>query len=231
MKLFFFTAVDRNPVYRREAEILIASGKKYGRDIHLFDIPDSEIWNRYKVKLIASSDLPEADKYIYLDGDTVLTCHGDWESDECSGVADALYCWPDERIKHTQGFMRNHTLCIGEGMGFHYVHNLWQEMGLPIWCNSGVTVLKAEDRLPFTDIWREWMIDIDNHCEKGFMVGDEAPLMFARQIYGLPLLPPRFNGLCKWQPIYDWHVLIHADGNVSGEKRIPYNEAVEKVLK
>lgn len=229
MNLYFFTAADKNPVYRREAEILIASGKKYGREIHFYDIPDGRIWNRYKVELI-SSKLPDADKYIYLDSDTVLTCHGDWEAEECNGVADALYCWPDQRIKHTQGFMRNHTTCIGEGKGFDYIDDLWRQYDLPIWCNSGVTVLKAEDRLPFCKLWKEWMVDIDNHCQKRYMVGDEAPLMFARHIYVLPLLPPRFNGLCKWQPINDWHVLIHADGNVSGKDRIPYIEAVKKVM-
>jgi hypothetical protein len=229
MNLYFFTAVDRNPAYRREADILIASGKKYGRDIHLYDIPDGEVWNRYKVKLIAS-ELPAADRYIYLDGDTVLTCRGDWEAGDCQGVSDILYFCPELRDKHTKAFIRNHTVLDGDPGAYEYILKIWREMNFPIWCNSGVVVLDAGTRLPFTTVWQKWMDRIDAHCDKGMVVGDEAPCMFARQEFGLPFLPQRFNGLCKWQPIYDWHVLIHADGNVGGAKRIPYNNAVEKVL-
>ena len=230
MKLFFFTAVDKNPVYRKEADILIASGKKYGRDIHLYDIPDSEIWNRYKVKLLASG-LPEADRYIYLDGDTVLTCHGDWEADDCQGVSDVLYYMTEpDRHKHTHSFIKNHTLLDGDPGAYEYILGLWRQMDCPIWPNSGVVVLDDEIRLPFTAIWQKWMDQVDSHCDKGQVVGDEGPCMFARQEFGLPFLPQRFNGLCKWQTIYDWHVLIHADGNVGGEKRIPYDDAVAKVL-
>jgi len=231
MNLFFFTAADDDPVYRLKTEILITSGKKYGRDIHLFDIPKDQAWNRYKPKLINSLDLPGVDKYIYLDSDTVLTGPGDWESEECQGVADVLYYMKeDQRIKYTMSFIRNHTCNIGEGKGFEYVCEKWREMDLPVWCNSGVTVLPAEIHLSFTALWLEWMAKIDKHCEKGDIEGDEYPLMFARQEFDLPFLPPRFNGMCKSQPIYDWHVLLHADGNVTGEKRIPYDRAVKKII-
>ena len=46
MELFFFTYVDQNPKYRQEADYLIRSGRRFGREIHLFEIPDAAIWNR-----------------------------------------------------------------------------------------------------------------------------------------------------------------------------------------
>lgn len=230
MNLFFFTAADANPVYRREAEILIESGHRHDRSIHFFDIPDGEMWNRYKVWLLDRDDLPAADRYIYLDSDCILTGTGDWESDDCQGVADVLYyCDEPNRHRHTNGFMRNHTVVIGEGRGYEFVHRLWRERQFPIWCNSGVVVLDAEVRRPFCGLWKEWMQRIDAECEKGFMVGDEAALMFARAEFDLPLLPPRFNWMLKWQPVRPDAVLIHADGNVTGPKRQPYIDAVDRL--
>lgn len=229
MNLFFFTSADE--YYKPAAKILIASGKKFGREIHFFDMPTGEIWNRYKVKLLSEANLPPADKYIYLDSDTVMTGPGDWENEECQGVADVLYYMEEnQRIIQTMGFIRNHTLLKGEVKGFEYILQLWREFKFPVWCNSGVVVLMAETRLPFMNCWLQWMENIDSHCEKGYISGDEYPLVFARLEFDLPLLPPRFNGMCKSQPIYDWHVLIHADGNVSGEKKLPYIQAIEKVL-
>jgi hypothetical protein len=233
VKLFFFSAVDQSPKYRYEAELLLASGEKYGRPIHLYDIPAGELWNRYKVNLFLRDDLPKADRYVYLDGDCILNGPGDWEADDCQGVADPLYYCKSkpERCKHTSGFMRNHTVVIGEGQGYDYILQKWHEWGEPIWCNSGVVVLDEEIRLSFAMRWQAWIRQIDRHCEKGFVVGDEAPLMFARHEAGLPLLPPRFNGLCKWQQIYDWHHVIHADGNVSGDDRMPYVRAIWRIGK
>ena len=229
MDLYFFCAVDENPIYRREAEILIESGRTFGREIHLYDIPATEVWNRYKVNLFLA-DLPPADRYIYLDSDCCLTGPGDWEAPDCLGVCDVLYyCNTLDRSRHTKGFMRNHTLLVGEKKGYDYLVQLYLEHGSPPWCNSGVVVLSAADRLPFARVWKDWMNPIDAQCEKGFMVGDEGALLVARQEYGLPLLPPRFNGMCKWQPIFDWHVLIHADGNVGGPKRQPYLDALQRV--
>jgi len=226
MEIYFFTAVDENPDYRREADILQASGRAYGRQIHRHEIPACQRWNRYKVDLLLT-DLPAADRYVYLDSDTVLTGPGDWEADDCQGVADVLY-YMDEphRLKHTAGFMRNHTTCIGDGPAWDYVAALWHEQHEPIWCNSGVVVLDAAIRRPFCRLWKDRLTDIDGHCARGFVEGDEYALCFARAEFGLPLLPPRFNGMCKWQPIYPWHVLIHADGNVGWPKRQPYTAAV-----
>lgn len=230
MEIYFFTAVDDNPLYQAEADILIASGRRFGRTIHRHRIPAGALWNRYKVNLFAG-DLPPADRYVYLDSDTVLTGPGDWEARDCQGVADFLWYIDHKPLKcqHTNGAMRNHTVCIGEGQGYEYLSRRWHEWGEPIWCNSGVVVLDAAVRQPFAELWRRWMAIIDRQCEKGFMVGDEASLMFARQGFDLPLLPPRFNYLCKWQPpLADWHSvhLIHADGNVTGAKRQPYIDAV-----
>jgi len=230
MNLFFFTAVDSNPKYRKESEYLIASGKKYGRKIHLYDIPPDQIWNRYKVKLLASK-LPPADRYIYLDSDTVLTGPGDWDAPDCQGVMDILYYTPQTRHKHTVSFIKNHTVLDGDPGAWEYILDLWQKKHCPIWPNSGVVVLDADVLERFVPVWQKWMDIVDSHCDKGFVVGDEAPCMFARDEFSLPLLSPRFNGCCKWQPIFDWHVLIHADGNVSGDKRKPYNKAVEKAIK
>lgn len=231
-KLYFFTAANSNPVYRYEAQLLIESGKRFGRDIHFYEIPENEPWHRYKVKIIGGT-LPSADKYIYFDSDCILTGPGDWESDECIGVSDVLYwCKTEpERKKHTNGFMRNHTICggINDVAGYKKIVELWQGMNWPIWCNSGVTVLPADIRLEFAEYWKQWLHVMDVYSSNPFIIGDEAALMFARHTYGLPLLPPRFNGMCKWQQIYDWHVLIHADGNVSGQDRLPYIRAVEKL--
>ncbi len=227
MDIFFFTAADDH--YKHETEALIESAEYYGRKVHFYPIPAGKQWQRYKVELLCS-DLPPADKYVYLDSDTVFNATGDWESDECMGVGDVLYYMSEaERLKQTKGFMRNHTCVIGEGKGYDYICKMWELLDLPIWCNSGVTVLDAERRLPFARSWRAWINQIDKHCQLGPMIGDEAALCFARQMFDLPLLPPRFNGLCKWQTIEDWHVLIHADGNVSGERRGPYTRAIEKV--
>jgi len=228
MNLFFFTAADDN--CKREAEILIASGKRFGREIHFFDIPEGEMPERYKVKLLADPDLPKADKYIYIDSDAVMTGPGDWEDEECQGVADIFYNCPEQRLKQTMGLIRNNTTVVGEVKGYEFFCELWRLLENPVFCNSGVTVLTDKDRLPFMTNWLKWMEMIDGHCQRGYFFGDEAPLMFARHFFDLPFLPPRFNGLCKWQPIYEWHVLIHADGNVTGEKRLPYTNAVERIL-
>jgi len=229
MKLFFFTGVDDNSKYRQEAEWLIKSGKKYGRDIHLFDIPAGKMWNRYKVELFATK-LPDADRYIYLDSDTILTCEGDWEAPDCQGVMDILYYIPQRRAEFTHSFIKNHTLLDGDPGAYNFILAEWRRLYCPIWPNSGVVVLDADMRSKFIPIWQKWMDLVDRHCDKGQVVGDEAPCMFARNEFSLPLLPPRFNGCCKWQPIYDWHVLLHADGNVNGPKRIPYDRALKKVL-
>lgn len=229
MNLYFFTAVDKNPVYRREAEILIKSGRKYGRKIHLYDIPDDKVWNRYKIELI-SGKLPDADRYIYMDSDCVLTCNGDWEAADCQGCSDILYYCPNERTKHTNGFIRNHTLVAGDPGAYEYIIDTWRKMYCPPWRNSGVVVLDAAMRFKFMPIWQKWQDMLDSRSDKGEVIGDEAACMFAAAEFGLPLLPQRFNGLCKWQTIYPWHVLIHADGNVGGEKRKPYTEAVKKAI-
>jgi hypothetical protein len=182
------------------------------------------------VELLAG-DLPEADRYICLDGDTIMTGPGDWESGDCRGVMDVLYYMNEpDRLKHTHAFIKNHTLLDGDPGAYEFILSLWRERQCPIWPNSGVVVLDAEIRLPFAECWKRWMAMIDGHCDKGFVVGDEAPATFARQEFDLPLLAPRFNGCCKWQTIYDWHVLLHADGNVTGEKRIPYDRAVEDLI-
>jgi len=227
MRLFFFTAADDQ--CKREAEILIASGRCFGREIHFFDIPAGEMAARYKVRLLADPGLPQADKYIYIDSDTVMTGPGDWEAEECQGVADIFYHCPGQRLKHTMGLIRNSTKAR-EKKGFEFFCELWRLLEYPVMCNSGVTVLTAESRLPFMTTWLKWMKVIDKQCDRGYFFGDEAPLMFARHFWDMPFLPPRFNGLCKWQPIYDWHVLIHADGNVQGEKKVPYIKAVERIL-
>lgn len=230
MKLYFFTYVDKNPKYRRDAEILIASGKKYGRDIHLYEIPDGEMWNRYKVKLIASQ-LPDADRYICLDSDTVLTCRGDWESDDCRGTVDILYYMGvDERLRYTHSFIKNHTLLDGDKGAYEYIMSLWKELNYPIWRNSGVVVFDRQEKAFMSEQWLAWLEIVDSHCDAGYVVGDEAPLMFAAHAGRWPYLPPRFNVCLKWQPVPENAVLLHADGNVNGEKRIPFNKAVEKVL-
>lgn len=229
MKLYFFTAGDEN--YRHESNILIKSGKYFGREIHFFDMPKGEDHHRYRLKLLADPDFPKADKYIYLDSDTVMTGPGDWEREECRGVFDVFYYVKDKkkRIRNTMGFIRNHTSNIGEGKGCEYICELWRLFNYPPWCNSGVIVLKAGDRISFTRSWLKWMNMIDKHCEKGHIIANEAPLMFANLFYDMPFLPPRFNGIYKNQPIHDWHVLIHADGKVSGEKKIPYTNAVKRI--
>ena len=230
MNCFFFTYVDKNPKYRADADILIRSGKRFGRDIHLFEIPEGAMWNRYKVELLAG-ELPEADRYICLDSDTIMTGPGDWEAEDCQGVMDILYYMDESlRHRHTHAFIKNHTLLDGDPGAYEYILNLWREMNFPVWPNSGVVVLDAGIRPFFMSAWSEWMRRIDAHCDKGYVVGDEAPCMFARHEFDFPLLPPRFNGCCKWQPITGEHVLLHADGNVTGEKRIPFNNAVLDLL-
>lgn len=230
MNCYFFTYVDDNPKYRAEADLLIRSGRRFGREIHRFDIPVGAMWNRYKVELLAG-ELPAADRYICLDSDTILTGPGDWEADDCQGVMDILYYMAEpNRINHTQAFIRNHTLLDGDPGGYEYILDLWRRMDCPIWYNSGVVVLDADWRLDFAEDWKRWISQIDLHCDRGYVVGDEAPLMFMMADCKGPHLPPRFNGCCKWQPIHDWHVLLHADGNVTGEKRIPYNIAVQDLL-
>jgi len=222
MNLFFFTIADENR--KDEAEdILIASGRRFGREIHLFDIPKGQKWHQYKKRLLADPGLPKADKYIYLDSDTVMTEPGDWESEECRGVMDVFYFCPEQRTKHTMGFLRPLK-------SFSYVYDLWTKFDYPIWCNSGVVVLPADVRINFMTCWQKWQEMIDKYCEKGFWCGDEAALMFARYFFDLPLLPPRFNGLCKAQPICDWHVLLHAAANPSKEKILPYTNAIKRIL-
>jgi hypothetical protein len=147
MKIYFFTAADDH--YKRETEILFRSANKFGREVDFYPIPAGKQWQRYKVELL-ESDLPKADKYVYLDSDTVFTCRGDWESPECEGVMDILYYMsPTQRIKPTQGFIRNHTLLVGETAGYEYVLDLWRRFDCPAWNNSGVTVLTAQNRIPF----------------------------------------------------------------------------------
>ena len=228
MNIYFFTYVDDNPKYQKDAEYLIKSGKLYGRDIHLYHVPKEEHWNRYKMNLIAAN-LPKADRYVCLDSDTILTCKGDWDSPDCQGVMDILYFCPNERTKHTQGFIRNHTVVAGDGPAGEFIFENWRKMHCPPWCNSGVVVLDADIRKDFCSLWFDWQRRCDEHSNKGQVIGDEAACMFARAEFGLPLLPPRFNGCCKWQPIEPWHVLLHADGNVTGQRAEPFLRELRKI--
>jgi len=232
MNIYFFTAVDKDPVYRAEADILIRSGKQYGRIIHLHDIPDDQYWGRYKAWIIGSDDLPAADRYVYLDSDSIMTGPGDWESKKCQGVMDSLYFMkPGDRNKKLMSFIRCMTSCNHDGRGLIYLRRLWFGFGFPSWYNSGVVVLDAEKRIPFCKLWIEYIELLDTLSENEYLPGDEPALMFARQEFNLPILSPKYNWLLKYQPDPGGARLIHADGNVAGVKREPYVRAVENLKK
>jgi len=232
MNIYFFTAVDKDPVYRAEADILIRSGRQYGRKIHLHDIPDDQYWGRYKAWIIGSDDLPPADRYVYLDSDSIMTGPGDWESPKCQGVVDSLYFMDEsERRKKTMSWIRCLTSSNHDGRGYYYLRRLWFGYNFPKWFNSGVVVLDAEKRIPFCKLWIEYIELLDTLSEMDHLPGDEPALMFAQYEYNLPALPPVYNWLLKYQPDPGDVRLIHADGNVSGAKREPYVNAVENLIK
>lgn len=225
MKICFFTMYDDK--YVRHAMTLVSSGVVFRRPILAFRIPTGEDWTRYKIKLFLGDELPAAKKYVYMDADCILSAHGDWESRDCVGVADMTALHGGDYRHTLRGF---HSQFRDEENAWNRVVELFHKAGRPVWCNSGVVVLREKDRKPFAKLWMKWCKKIDSFCDSGTSWGDEVHLMFARQEYGLPILPTRFNGLCKWQSITPEHVVIHADGNVTGDKAKPYHDMVRRVF-
>ncbi len=64
----------------------------------------------------------------------------------------------------------------------------------------------------------------DDHYKPETEILIESGRRYDREVHFYPIPDGK-----QWQPINDDHVLIHADGNVGGEKRLPYLRAIEKM--
>jgi hypothetical protein len=222
MDCFFWTAA--NAKYRGEAQILIRSGRRFGIDIHCLPIPEQSPPWRYKSRQWL--DLPDAERYVYFDSDCILARPADWQAEDCLGASRMW--WQQSRpaeIAWTRRTVQDHLR--GDGAGRSAILALHEARGSPAWANSGVMVLTARQRREFIPLWLEWIARTDELILPQNRWGDEVGLMFAKSDYGLPDLPGQYNWLLKWQHGVEQAVVIHADGHVSGTKRVPYERAIE----
>lgn len=217
MKLCFFTMANQQMI--EQARSLILSGDKVGRPIWFYRIPkDHPDPKRYKLDLLESDLLPEADKYIYIDADCLMLQHGDWESMDCWG---AKY----EHWSNVGGYRH-----VFEEGGYDEFLKLYKDSGSPLRLNSGVVVLSGKIRKRFAREWREWCERIDALSPGWLWVRDQMAYMFVHKKYGLPVLPNRFNCAVKREKIGTDTILIHAAGDPKGTARKQYTDSIDRIL-
>ena len=180
MKLCFFcfaTGGQRGKL--RLARELIASADTAGRQIWFFRPPvDCVEKKRYKIELLRGNLLPEADKYIYLDCDSLMLKHGDWESDKVFGA----------RLERPRS---HHLNFKDEESREHFIHltktNAKQE------ANTGVVVVSAEERVKVAERWQYWCDYVDALLSKRSQTRDQFHFRFVRYDLDIGELPKEYN--------------------------------------
>lgn len=213
----FFTMADKAMI--DQARSLILSGDIAGRPIWFYRIPaDHPDPKRYKLELLASDLLPDADKYVYIDADSLMLKHGDWESGECLG---AKY----EHWGTGDGYENVFT-----GTGFDVFRRLHKEYGSPPRLNSGLVVLPGNIRKQFAKDWLDWCHKIDALSSEWLWIRDQMGYMFAHKQYNLPVLPERFSCIVKREKLTEKYISLHAAGHPKGEARKQYTDAIDRIL-
>jgi len=170
-------------------------------------------------------DLPEADKYVFLDADTLFLKHGDWESDECFGAVSEEHLWPRQGLIE-RDLMRNFDSI--EGRQAFYA--LYETYGKPHRCNSGCIVLPADIRKEVGRLWKKWCDKLDALTEKPSKQRCQMQFGFVMAELNLPILPSRFSAFVKKEDVRPDHVLIHAAGKPGPPAVQRYHDAVQRVL-
>jgi len=220
MDICFYTMANDNRL--EWARHLVSSGDVVDRPVWMFRIPpDHKDPKRYKIELLGSDLLPEADKYVYLDADSIMLKHGDWESDDCIGA----------KHEHWGNAGQYYKALRGEQARRMYI-DLYNQSGRPLRMNSGLVVLSAGIRHEFAERWQYWNERIDSfsdHPERA-KIRDQIGFAYVFEEFGLPALPERFCCLPKSEPFRDDHIMIHAAGKPSGAAIAPYTNAVNSLL-
>ena len=217
MNICFFTMA--NEAMMGMARSLIISGDVVGQPIWFYRIPeDHPDPKRYKLYLLRSDLLPEADKYVYIDADSLMLKPGDWEAGDCWG---AKY----EHWGRGDGYGNVFT-----GTGFSDFLKLYKKHGSPPRLNSGLVVLSGKMRKQFAEDWLEWCLKIDALSSEWLWIRDQMGYMFAHTKYRLPILPERFSCIVKREKLTDKYVSIHAAGHPKGAALKQYTDAVDRLL-
>ena len=218
MKLCFFTM--SNGKFVPWARRLISSGDVVGRPIWYYRIPtDHPDPKRYKIDLLESDLLPDADKYVFLDADCILQNAGNWEEESWTGARDEEFL---TALKYSGAFP------TGEGWE-NYVA-LYKEHGPFSRLNSGVVALPGDIRKEFAARWREYNDLIDGFTSYRLKVRDQIGFGFAAKEFGLGALPDKIVGIPKREVVDESFSVIHASGKPNERQIVPYHNAVEKVL-
>lgn len=217
MNICFFTMA--NAAMMEQARSLILSGSVAGRPIWFYRIPEADDDpKRYKLHLLESDLLPDADKYVYIDADCLMLSAGDWESGNCWGAKHEMWAAGDDY----RGVFKSG--------GFDAFQSLYRDNGSPLRLNSGVVVLSGKIRKQFAKEWRSWCLRIDDLSPERLWVRDQMAYMFVHSKYHMPILPDRFCCTIKREQLNNNHVLIHAAGHPSGPAKEPYTDAIDRIL-
>jgi hypothetical protein len=217
MKICFFTMANESMM--AQARHLILSGDIAGRPIWFFRIPeDHPDPKRYKLELLMGDLLPDADKYVYLDADSLMLQYGDWEAGDCWG---AKY----EHWGRGSGYGNVFT-----GTGFDKFLALYKEYGSPPRLNSGCVVLSGKIRKQFAVDWLEFCLRIDAMSSEWLWIRDQMGYMFAHMKYRLPILPARFSCIVKREILGDHYISLHAAGHPKGAALAQYTHAIDRIL-
>ena len=217
MQLCFFTM--SNSKRMSWARRLVCSGAVVGRPIWFYRILDSHPDpKRFKCELLIGDQLPEADKYIYLDSDVLMLQHGDWESPECVGAVSE------------QRFRIRARHYFSSGSDCEQYLRLLKECDSPERVNTGCVVLPADIRKQVGERWRYWCERVEEMCERPMKMRDQPQFPFVMKEFNIPILPGRFCAIVKREPVTESHIALHASGHPSGNSLKQYTDAVQRLL-
>lgn len=217
MQLCFFTMANSKRM--SWARRLVCSGAVVDRPIWFYRIPDSHPDpKRFKCELLMGDQLPEADKYIYLDSDVFMLQHGDWESPECLGAVS------EQRFR----IRARHYFNSGKDCEKYLA--LLKENDCPERVNTGCVVLPAGIRKQAGERWLHWCHIVEEMCEQPMKMRDQPQFPFVMKEFNIPVLPGRFCAIVKREPVTKAHIALHASGHPSGNSMKQYTDAVQMLL-
>ena len=219
MNLCFFTMANKKRI--DWAHKLILSGAAVNRPIYFYRIPESHPDpKRFKTELLINDNLPEADKYVYLDSDIFMLQHGDWESDEAIGaVSEARF-----RIA------AKHYFAKGDSKGYNSYVELIKQNNNPIRVNTGLIAIPSNIRKQVGERWQYWCNYVESFCDKPMKMRDQPQFPFVMEELKIPVLPGRFCAIVKREMVTSEHIALHASGHPSGGSLKQYTDAVSRVL-
>lgn len=197
MDICFFTMSDFNPKPMSKfalARNLVFSGVRADRPIWYFRIPKGEDRNRYKIQLLKSDLLPEAEKYVYMDADCLMLSHGKWEDESVFGA----------RVEKP----RDHRLhFINDAAMMHFLSILNSQTKPE--CNTGCVVVSGSQRKAVGFRWEYWCNYVDAILASPSGTRDQFHFRFVRKDLNIPDLPKEYCALATVEPIAKNSVLAH----------------------